>query len=495
MVIKNIDGLHKKIQPQREQILTPEDAPAVESIKLEGQIVGFEKPQKKSGWLKKIIIFCTIAILIILPTVYLSRFLFSKNDGKSVLEVLSKINIFKEISNLITSGDKKLAGEKDDRINFLLLGIGGEGHDGPYLTDTIIIASFKPSQNKVSLLSLPRDLLVPLTENNWQKINALYTYGRLQKKDDGLIYTKEILEKVFGQPIHYYFLVDFNGFENIIDLLGGIKVEVDNSFTDYNYPLTVDPPSWQTVSFTAGEQKMDGAVALKFARSRHGNNGEGSDFARAKRQQKIIMAVKDKVFSFETLIRPTRVSGLFTMLNDYFQTNVKAWEVMRFYDLFKNLNDSDIISQVLDDSPNNYLYSNILEDGAYALLPKGGNFSAIQNLLENIFQTSVVKDENSNVQVLNGTTIEGLAYQTALALENLGIKISHYANASTKDHQTTIIYDFTNGQKTKTLETIKGQIGGYVTTEIPNYLKEDLASQNNQTVDFIVILGQDQLIK
>lgn len=498
MSIKSIDGLRKRVSVQPEPVLiTAEKIYQENKEKIPEK---FEQPKKKNTTFKAVS-FIIVFLIILGITLYLSRLLFYKNEGGSLLEALSKINIIKEISNLITSGDKKLAGENDDRINFLLLGIGGEGHDGPYLTDTIILASLKPSEKKVAMVSIPRDLLVEINPNNWQKINAVYTYGRLENKNDGLTYTKEIIEKNFGLPIHYYFLIDFKGFEKIIDTLGGIEVNVEQSFADNAYPLTADPPAWQTVSFQAGKQKMDGETALKFARSRHGNNGEGSDFARAKRQQKIILAVKDKIFSFETLLRPTRVSGLFTMLNNSFQTNIKSWEVMKLYDLIKDLKDKDVLNLVLDDSPNNYLYSSILEDGTYALLPKGGNFSAIQSLLTNIFQTSQIREENAYLEILNGTKIEGLAYQTALALESFGLKIKNYANAKTQDYQTTIIYDLTNGQKNKSLEIIRNQVGGYVTTEIPNYIKEEVAkenpnaTENNQAVDFVIILGQDQLIK
>ncbi len=122
-------------------------------------------------------------------------------------------------------------------------------------------------------------------------------------------------------------------------------------------------------------------------------------------------------------------------------------------------------------------------------------------MLENIFQTSLVMEENAILEILNGTKIEGLAYQNALIFENLGLKVKYYANAPTQDHQTTIIYDLTNGQKNKTLDIIKNQVGGYVTTEMPNYIKEEIAkenlntNENNQSIDFIIILGQDQLIK
>jgi len=502
MTPKYIDGLHKKEPDDTTSVLIPteeiESLPQQTEAPLQKPEKQFSKPPRKKIKKLKLIFFVLIAFLIFAMSIYVSRFLFYKNtEGENVLDVLSRINIFKEISNLLTSGDKKLAGEEDDRINFLLLGMGGEGHSGPYLTDTIILASLKPSEKRISMVSLPRDMFVQTRDDGWQKINSLYALSIGEGEEKALNYTISTIEDNFGLPIHYYFVVDFNGFKNIIDYLGGIKVEVERSFTDSMYPLTIDPPSWEVVSFEEGWQKMDGDQALKFARSRHGSNGENSDFARAKRQQKIIMAVKDKIFSFETLIRPTRVSGLFTMMDNYFQTNLKTWEVMKLYDYVKDINDDEIINFVLDDSPNNYLYGEIMESGAYALLPKGGNFSLVQEMLENIFQTNDIVEEKTYVDVLNGTEISGLAYQNALVLESLGLNINRYDNAPTQDYQTSVIYDLSGGTKEKSLEIIKNQIGGYVTSDLPNFLQEDISVQKIESPeyhnpDFIIILGQDQ---
>src|SRR3990167_9409715 len=225
------------------------------------------------------------------------------------------------------------------RVNVLLLGIGGKGHEGPDLTDTIILASVDKGAKDVVLIAIPRDLWVP---NLSAKINSAYAHGQEKQNGKGLDLAKETVSTLLGIPVHYAFRIDFNGFIEAVDLVGGLDVEVENSFVDPKYPisgkeddlcgLTIETQEkdgvfeqvvkdatgsaiplsaindendpftcrYEELSFTKGLRHMDGAVALKFVRSRHGTGGEGSDFARSARQQKVILAFRQKVLSTET---------------------------------------------------------------------------------------------------------------------------------------------------------------------------------------------------
>ncbi|MFH1225850.1 MAG: LCP family protein, partial [bacterium] len=138
-------------------------------------------------------------------------------------------SFFSQIKNLITSDEKQLRGETDQRINILLLGIGGKDHAGPYLTDTVILASFIPQEKKVAIISIPRDLVVPISGDGWRKVNGLNAIGEEKMPGNGAKFAAQTLEEVFGLPIHYYGRIDFTGFTNIIDNLGGIKVYVENT--------------------------------------------------------------------------------------------------------------------------------------------------------------------------------------------------------------------------------------------------------------------------
>ncbi len=145
--------------------------------------------------------------------------------------------IFTQIKHLITSSDKKLLGENSDRINILLLGVGGENHEGPYLTDTMMLASIQPSTKQVALLSIPRDLLVDIPGIGEDKINAAYAYARAKDPSTAAIAVRAIVENIFNMPIHYYAAIDFAGFEKIIDDIDGITINVENTLDDPFYPV------------------------------------------------------------------------------------------------------------------------------------------------------------------------------------------------------------------------------------------------------------------
>lgn len=180
----------------------------------------------------------------------------------------------------------------NDKINILLLGKNEQ------LTDTMILASVDPQAKKISTVSIPRDLWIPSLRT---KINSTYYYGKTDL-------TKKTVAEVFDTNIPYSVLVDFSGFKNIIDAIGGIEVEVENSFTDNLYPIAGKEDDkcikcrYESVSFEKGVQKMDGETALKFVRSRHAEGDEGTDIAREARQQKVIDAIKNKISDPKTYL-------------------------------------------------------------------------------------------------------------------------------------------------------------------------------------------------
>lgn len=452
----------------------------------------FDRPKVSKLSVVKIVLILTL-IFLITGAMYLSEIVFSSPGNESGL---NKFNPFRQLARLVTSGDKNLAGEDRDRINFLLLGVGGVGHDGPYLTDTIMVASLKPSTDEVALISLPRDLIVPVAPGDWQKINQVYAMAKAAKGEGGPTIA-QVTERVLDIKINYYAAIDFSGFEKFIDDIGGITIEVENEFVDRQYPT--DDFLTQTVSFEARPQPMDGATALIFARSRHGDNGEGSDFARSKRQQLIIQAVKNKVLSLSTLINPKRISATFELLGNHLETNLSAWQAIKLGQLAQAVNDDKIYRLVLDDSPWGLLEPNITEQGAYVLQPKDGNYKKIQSVVNNIFDAGKMKEENALIEIQNGTEAPGLAYYSTLYLQTLNYNIVQYSNAPTHDYQRTIIYDFTDGQKDTTLKKLKGELDAYVSTTIPDYIQKNYAAATSTASartatgrpDFLVILGLD----
>lgn len=193
--------------------------------------------------------------------------------------------------------------------NLLLLGVSGGVHAGADLTDTIILLSFDEAKEKTVLTALPRDLWSPKLV---AKINSAYHYGQEKGPGEGLNLAKMTLEEVTGLPVHYVVKIDLAGVKEIVDLLGGVEVNIEKSFDDNKFPIDGKENDlcngdkeyrcrYQKVHFDAGWQILNGEQALQYIRSRNAEGDEGTDFARSQRQQKLLMALKDKIFSLAFL--------------------------------------------------------------------------------------------------------------------------------------------------------------------------------------------------
>lgn len=302
---------------------------------------------------------------------------------------------------------------KEKRVNILLLGVGGGNHEGPDLTDTIILASIDPEAQKVTLVSIPRDLWIPELS---AKVNTAYYFGN--KEEKGLLLAKATISKLLGQQIDYAIKIDFDGFVKAVDMMGGLDIDVANTLDDYSYPIEgketdpcekteeeiIDltaqiatgaaqdfeafPCRYEHLHFDPGPQHMDGVTALKYVRSRHGVGQEGSDFARSKRQEKVITAFKDKLFSAGTLLNPVKLTNLGSVLAGSIETDIKENEYDDFVKLAKKVQNGIIDSVALDigdASEERYglLYNPLPSEefrGAWVLVPRIGNgdYSEIQ---------------------------------------------------------------------------------------------------------------------
>ena len=465
------------------------------------------KPKRKKSWLGRSIIGLVIVIILI-GLAFGTKFVLSINSTNEISG--RKISFFEQVKNIISKPEDKIKGEDADRINILLLGVGGAGHEGPYLTDTIIFASLKPSTGEVAMMSIPRDLLVNFPEYGWRKINNGLSFGNESNyPGGGEALMVKMVSEVTGLPIHYYARIDFEGFRKIINDLGGLDIYVDNSFSDYQYPDY--NYGYQTITFKKGWQHMDGERALQFVRSRHGNNGEGSDFARSKRQQKVLLALKQKLLSFGTILNPNSIVKVLNDLGDHNRTNMQLWEMLRLASLGKDINQNQIITQVLDSGPNSPLYASTGTDGAYILQPKAGDFSEVQFISKNIFTTSYIARENASIEVRNGTSYSGLAKKIADELTALNFNVTQVSNAKDGNYEKTVIYDLTNGQKPYTLISLQNKLDANIAAGLPPFLtrstmpinydnlipsvnSSDLSNSHvkAENVDLVIIVGKDK---
>ena len=292
--------------------------------------------------------------------------------------------------------------------NILLLGYGGAGHEGGTLTDTMIVAHLIPKEKKVFLISIPRDIWVPIPMKNGTqnfKINHAFSIGVDEKRfpeklpqytgiaGAGLL-SREMVGLVTGLKIDNFVSVNFEGFKNIVNILGGINIYVPYSFKDEYYPikgkeddtcgLTEEQLTaihatlsgqlleqefkcrFETIEFTKGLILMDGETSLKFVRSRH-SDINGGDFGRSLRQQAFIVAVKNKLLSFGSF---TKLIPVINSISKNTQTDIDIKSALNFVSSNFEIGDFEIKTVTL--TTDNVLTDTISSDKQYILIPKAG---------------------------------------------------------------------------------------------------------------------------
>ena len=492
-----------------------------------------EEPQEN----RRVVFFLCIALLFLIISASVGGLLFASSAGFKPGTILARLR------SLTLAGEKMLRGESDDRANILLLGMGGPGHDGATLTDTMMLLSIRPSDHTVGLLSIPRDLQVKIPGYGYRKINSVNAYAEETHPGTGSSAAAAVVSDMLGQPIHYYLRVDFQAFKELIATVGGIDVDVAQTFYDPLYPD--NNFGYAPVAFEAGQEHMNGDRALQFVRSRHGTSGEGNDFARARRQQKTLLALKERLLSFDVLLRPQRIKTIMDSLTSHLQTDIVFWEGVRLARIAKEVDLSHIINRVLDTSPDGVLVEHNY-DGAFVLETKTGTWDEVRAVAAHLLEQTPIKNvvilnpdasgrgEESRgiarppspvgsglisdrvssgssrdgeapsiggqasptlplvhdqpiIEIQNGTFTVGLAARTAAHLEELGFNPASIGNASLRNVEKTIVYDLTGGKKSEAFKKLKNTLQA-----IPG-IGEPLHLISQSKLDFLVILGKNAM--
>lgn len=367
-----------------------------------------------------------------------------------------------------------LAGEGDGRINVLLIGVGGSGHPGGTLADSIMVASLDPQNKKLALLSIPRDLRVTIPNVGTTKINAAHSYGESQKAGEGPKLLKETVSQVLDLPIHYFARVDFQGFVKVIDTLGGVTVDVQKPVNDPLYPAK-DMLGYDPFYVKTGVQTFTGATALKYARSRE----TSSDFDRAARQQQILVAVRQKALSAGVLTNPKKISDLLGILGSHVRTDLEVGEMERLVRLLKDIEPGSVISKVLDNGADGPLKS--VSDGGYYLVPKAGDFSEVRRIAHELFTDPYLTAEHAKIEIVNATGTSGLARELELDLISLGYDIVSIKKAEIV--VTSQVNDFSDGASPFTARFLKERLHTTV--------KQVARPADGAGVDIRIVLGSD----
>lgn len=388
-----------------------------------------------------------------------------------------------------------LKGEGDGRINVLLLGRGGGDHEAPDLTDSMLIASIDPVNKTSTLLSIPRDMYVQVPGSGSMKINAAWetgkykSLGRISQDNSNAVAVQagfdtvdQVVESVVGIPIHYNVLVDFDAFKQAVDTVGGITFTAPEDLVD---PTVAWENGNNPIIAKAGVQSMDGKHALLYTRSRETT----SDFARAERQRIVLLALKEKVKTLDTLANPAKLAGLVSAFGNNVQTDLSITDASRLYGIFAGVDSANIGSLGLAGSNGSLsLVTTGNLNGQSIVKPVLGlnKYTDIQAYVRNQIKDPYLAKENAKILILNGTTKPGLASIKATELKSYGYNVVATANAPTSGYPTTTLVDMTAGKDKYTQRYLEQRLNIKATTTLPS------TSILPNGAEFVIILGSDE---
>lgn len=280
-----------------------------------------------------------------------------------------------------------------NRTNILLLGTGGGNHPGADLTDSIMLISINLLTSDTVLVSMPRDIWV---ESLSAKLNSAYHFGEEKQSGGGLTLTKSAVSEITSQPIHYGVILDFNGFKKAIDIVDGIDLYVPRGFIDKKYPIPgkedamPEEDRYEVLEFFSGDQHMDGLTALKYVRSRHAEGEEGTDYSRAERQQRVILAFKEKILSPKVMFNFKKIKALKQVVFDSVKTDLPPNTYPDLLKLAMRLDKTNIRTGIINQGSYNEDIPALLYNppaslyDQWVLLPINNDWQAIYTHLENI---------------------------------------------------------------------------------------------------------------
>ena len=334
----------------------------------------------------------------------------------------------------------------NERINFLFLGVDQRcDEEGPTHTDSIMMVTVDPLSMSVALLSLPRDLWLDIPGFGVDRINQAYYFGQAYEyPGGGQALAMETIEALLGIPVDYYVTVDFAGFIEAVDLIGGIVVDVPEPIVDPNYPDNCY--GYDPFSLEAGKQRLNGEVALKFARTRA---TFGGDVDRAERQQEVLLAIRNQVLRVEQFPKLlVQAPQLWQTFQDNVKTNLSLEDALELALLVQEIPEENIQTAVLDF---NYVYNETTPDGRQVLVPLRNEIRTLRDelfappavptpVIENLPQFMV--QEGARVAIYNGTAVFGLAAETQSYLQDLDVDVSEIGNADSSTYKTSQILDY-----------------------------------------------------
>jgi LCP family protein required for cell wall assembly len=458
--------------------------------------VAEKKDTQSSGKMKWFSLGAKILIVLITAGIFGVAIPMQFQDLANVTQAFVRSTNFTIESNSLDIDNVKKAPElKKDatgKTNIMLVGVDTRyvltrGGGTLRNTDSLMLATYDHKTNRIGLISFPRDIIANFPNTpSFMKINAIYATGESRSKGSGLESIKQTLENFSGLKIQYYAMVDLKGFTTVIDLLGGIDVHVDRSFTDYLYPT--DNYRWRTVSFTQGWAHMNGDTALAFSRSRHSQQaGEGSDFARARRQQKVIQGVIDQALKQETLQNPKKIFEILNAVASSIQVNqLTPEDVEAALAIAKDKGKPEIFNVVMDPNVAN---KTLLQVGGYGtgytVTTKGGvkNIGPSRQYLQD-FSTEPTIVNDITIPVYNGKSGSFTSKYRSLTGRFFYLKM--YNAGNTEEYQGDTVFNHGGKQYESLAKFVAGTMGmNYV-----EVVDESIKAPRPNGVPVVIVIGK-----
>jgi len=381
------------------------------------------------------------------------------------------------------------------RINILFVGLRGGDPlepDCPFCTDTLILLTVDPTTKTAGMLSIPRDMWVNIPGFGYSRINTAWSLGRGSKlPGGGPDLTMKTISHFIGVPVDYYVQVDFDTFIDIIDMLGGVDIYNDET-------LFLDPVShgkdFPKVKLTCcGMRHLRGRVALAYARCRHVEQGcKDGDIGRAKRQQKVIFAIRDTVLdptNFPSLL--AQAPQLYNTFSNGIHTNLPLEDAIKLAVLVRDIPKEDIRNAVIDNSM--IQLGNVVLGGQNASIIRPIP-DKVRILRDQIFTVSgplsplaegypsvLMQADYARIRILNGTSTPELDTRTGNYLSQLGLLVTEYGDTKASNRTTIVLYS----SKLYALRFLLDTFGIKSSTQIL------IKSDPSQTVDIEIRLGKD----
>ncbi len=329
------------------------------------------RPPRRS-WLRK-----TVWVFSALALAYGGLFAL-KHLGNATISVANRIvhgteqqnNVGPSVTPIADDPEYALPDNDKNRLDIIVLGIRGKDDikNGGLLTDTILLFSLDKKTNRASLVSIPRDLTVRITDDRKEKMNTAYAHY-------GIGGTKKLFSRILGVAIDNIIVADFDAFLSIVDTLGGVTVTLDKPFHESQ--------QWgNEFSLPAGTQTLDGPQALYYARSRYST----SDFDRSRRQLQILMAIKEKATALSITEEPIKALALMTTIRKHIETDLNILDLGTIKDLLAQQHTLNLIKRY-QLTTDNLLYEAKV-NGIYELLPRDATLAHIKRFIQGVLTST-----------------------------------------------------------------------------------------------------------